>query len=105
MSTTAQASASASQKHPDDHTAVIDTESTPTPGRRGGRIVVVRIARRLVRKLIKPAVLWTIQRQLRASETREGDLIAARGVLVQMKQYERLHQVKLIGRRNQVREW
>ena len=64
-----------------------------------------RVARRLARKLAKPVALWLIERQLRSSEARSEYSILARSVCVSMRQYERLHQVQLIGRRNRVREW
>jgi len=69
------------------------------------RIKAKRVARRLVRKLAKPAALWMIERQLRSSAAREADVITARGINVSMRQYERKRQVDLIARRNLVRGW
>ena len=64
-----------------------------------------RIARRLVRKAIKPAALWLNARQLASSEAREQDLIIARGITVPRERYERHLQVELVARRNQIRGW
>ena len=68
-------------------------------------MIADRIARRLARKLVKPAALWLNARQLRSSEARAGDMITARGVTVSMERYERLRQVELVARRNQIRSW
>lgn len=68
-------------------------------------MIAARIARRLARKVAKPAVLWWIEMQLLASEARETDCITARGVAVPLRPYERQRQVQLIGRRNLVRGW
>lgn len=69
------------------------------------RINATRVARRLVRKLAKPAALWLIERQLHSSAAREADVIAARGITVPLARYERKRQVDLIARRNLVRGW
>lgn len=64
-----------------------------------------RIARRLVRKLVKPAALWLNDRALRQSEAQFAHFQTMRGLLPHYEQHEKLRQVKLIGRRNQIRTW
>ena len=78
---------------------------TITNQRRIVRATVGRIARRLVRKTIKPAALYLIELQLLASEAREIGRIAARGAIAPMARDERKRRVELIGRRNQIRGW
>jgi len=68
-------------------------------------MIAVRIARRLVRKAIKPAALWLVERQLRGSEARVKRLINVPCILVPVQRNARKHQVQLIGRRNQIRGW
>ena len=63
-------------------------------------LITGRIARRLARKLAKPAALWRIERQLRGSRSRATTV--TRGAAAQL---QRQHQVQLIGRRNLIRGW
>lgn len=64
-----------------------------------------RIARRLVRKLIKPAALWLVELQLAEAEAHADHYHALRGDLVGMEKNMRVHAVVLAGRRNQIRNW
>jgi len=66
---------------------------------------VTRIARRLVRKIVKPAALWLNDCALRHSEEKFEDFQAMRGLLPHYEQQEKLRQVQLIGRRNHIRGW
>lgn len=68
-------------------------------------MTAARIARRLVRKIIKPAALWLNDLQLRQSEEQFEHLQLMRGALPQHEQHEKLRQVQLIGRRNAIRSW
>lgn len=67
--------------------------------------VAIRIVRRLVRKVVKPAALLLIEAQLRSSEARESDCITARGMTIAVERDERKRQVELISRRNVIRGW
>jgi hypothetical protein len=68
-------------------------------------MIAARIARRLVRKAVKPAALYLVELQLLASEARESDCITARGVTASTARDERKRRVQLIGRRNEIRGW
>ena len=64
-----------------------------------------RIARRLARKLIKPAALWLTDRALCASAYEAARLLQMREDLVGLVNSERVREVRLIERRNEIRHW
>ena len=64
-----------------------------------------RIARRLVRKLIKPFALWLADLQIAEAEAHAEHYAQLRGDLVGMEKDMRVHAVVLVARRNQIREW
>lgn len=68
-------------------------------------MIAARIARRLARKLVKPAALWLVNGQLAGSKAREQDMIFARGITIPLEREERLLQVRLVARRNVIRNW
>lgn len=68
-------------------------------------MIAARIARRLVRKLAKPAALWLTARALRRAEERAEYLMQVRRQIVPIEHAERLRAVQLVGRRNQIRAW
>jgi hypothetical protein len=64
-----------------------------------------RIARRLVRKIIKPFVLWLAELQIAEAEAHADHYMRLRSDLVSMEKDMRVHAVVLIARRNQIRNW
>lgn len=68
-------------------------------------MIAARIARRLVRKLIKPAALWLADLQIAEAEAQADHYMSLRGDLVGMEKDMRVHAVVLIARRNQIRSW
>lgn len=68
-------------------------------------IPAVRIARRLVRKTIKPVALFLATRELRLSEERADYLMQLRTSIAPVERLERERTVHLVGRRNQIRSW
>jgi hypothetical protein len=64
-----------------------------------------RIARRLVRKIIKPAALLWTRHQLAQAEERAEHFMNMRSQIVPMELYERKRAVKLTARRNQIQNW
>jgi len=67
--------------------------------------VATRIARRLARKAVKPAALLLVEAQLRTNQARVEQLINPPRILVPVQRKARKRQIKLIARRNQIREW
>jgi hypothetical protein len=68
-------------------------------------MTAARIARRLVRKIVKPAALWINARRLAAAEERADHLMHLRADIVPMERAERVRAVQLVGQRNQIRTW
>jgi hypothetical protein len=68
-------------------------------------MIAARVARRLVRKIVKPAALWVTARALRRAEARAEHLMQLRRDIVPVERRERERAVRLIGRRNQIRGW
>jgi len=68
-------------------------------------MIAARIARRLVRKIVKPAALLLVEAQLRSSEARVKRLTNPPLILVPVQRRARQRQIELIGRRNLVRGW
>ena len=68
-------------------------------------MTAARILRRLARKLAKPVALHLNDLQLRRSEEQFEHYQLMRGLLPHYEQHEKLRQVQLIGRRNQIRTW
>lgn len=64
-----------------------------------------RIARRLVRKLIKPAALWLADLQIAEAEAHAEHYMKLREDLVDMEKHMRVHAVVLAARREQIRNW
>ncbi|WP_440966103.1 hypothetical protein ACL58G_07740 [Massilia sp. GER05] len=68
-------------------------------------IAAARIARRLVRKLIKPFALWLADLQIAEAEAHAEHYAQLRGDLVGMEKDMRVHAVLLVARRNEIRNW
>ncbi|SDC70310.1 hypothetical protein SAMN05428966_102149 [Massilia sp. PDC64] len=68
-------------------------------------MIVARIARRLVRKLIKPFALWLADLQIAEAEAHAEHYARLRGDLVGMEKDMRVYAVVLIARRNEIRTW
>jgi hypothetical protein len=68
-------------------------------------MIAARIARRLVRKLAKPAALWWTGQQLRRSEMLADHYHSLRNELVPLERQERVHAVRLVARRNRIHNW
>jgi hypothetical protein len=68
-------------------------------------MIAARIARRLVRKLAKPAALWLNARALREAEDQADFYMHLRQSVVPMERRQRERAVQLVGRRNQIRGW
>jgi hypothetical protein len=68
-------------------------------------VIAARIARRLVRKLLKPAVLWWTERALHEAEDQADFYMHLRQTAVPMERRQRERAVRLVGRRNQIRTW
>lgn len=64
-----------------------------------------RIARRLLRKLVKPAALWLVELQIAEAEAHAEHYRELRADLVGMERGMQQHAVVLIGRRNEIRTW
>lgn len=68
-------------------------------------MIAARIARRLVRKIAKPAALWLTQRALRKAEARADYFLQLRNQVVPFELRERRRTVELTARRNQIQGW
>ena len=68
-------------------------------------MTAARIARRLVRKIVKPVALWWNERALREAEDLADFYMHLRRSIVPMERNERERAVRLLGRRNWVRSW
>lgn len=68
-------------------------------------MTAARIARRLVRKLIKPAALWLTDRSLRASAYEAARLLQMREDIAGLVNNERRREVVLVERRNHIAGW
>lgn len=68
-------------------------------------MTAARIARRLVRKAVKPVALWLNARQLARSEERADHFYCMRVQSVPMELDERKRQVALTARRRQIEGW
>lgn len=68
-------------------------------------ITAVCIARRLVRKIVKPVALWWTDRTLREAEDDADFYMHLRGSLVAVEKKARARAVQLVGRRNEIRTW
>jgi hypothetical protein len=66
---------------------------------------VARIARRLVRKLIKPFALWLADLQVAEAEAHAEHYMQLRHDLVDMEKNMRVHAVVLAARRNEIARW
>lgn len=68
-------------------------------------MIAARIARRLVRKLVKPFALWLADFQIAEAEAQADQYMTLRHELIGMEKNMRVHAVVLVGRRNQIRTW
>lgn len=68
-------------------------------------MTAARIARRLVRKLIKPAALWLAGLQIAEAEAQADHYHRLRDDLVEMEQHMRVHAIVLAARRNEISRW
>ena len=68
-------------------------------------MIAARIARRLARKLVKPAALWLNARALARAEERADPFMNLRSQVVPFELRERKRAVRLTARRNQIVEW
>ena len=68
-------------------------------------MIAARIARRLVRKLIKPFALWLADLQIAEAEAHAEHYMKLRTDLVGMELDMRKHAVVLAQRRNQIARW
>jgi hypothetical protein len=68
-------------------------------------MIAARIARRLVRKLIKPVALWWTARALREAEDLADFYEHLRRAAQPMERRQRERAVQLVGRRNEIRTW
>jgi len=68
-------------------------------------VTAARIARRLVRKIVKPVVLWWTDRALREAEDQADFYMHLRRSAGPMERRQRERTVQLIGRRNEIRNW
>lgn len=68
-------------------------------------MIAARIARRLVRKIVKPAALWLANLQVAEAEAQAEHYQRLRRDLVGMERDMRVHAVRLVGRRNQIQGW
>ena len=68
-------------------------------------MTAARIARRLVRKLIKPVALWWTARALREAEDLADFYMHLRRSVPPMERRQRERAVQLVGRRNEIRTW
>jgi hypothetical protein len=68
-------------------------------------MIAARIARRLVRKLVKPVALWLAERALREAEDQADFYMHVRSNIIEFEKRARVRTVQLAGRRNQIRGW
>jgi len=68
-------------------------------------MIAARIARRLARKLVKPAALWLNARALARAEERAAHFMNLRSQVVPFELRERKRAVRLTARRNQIAGW
>jgi hypothetical protein len=68
-------------------------------------MITARIARRLVRKIVKPVVLWWTDRALKEAEDLEDFYMHLYRASGPMARRQRERTVQLIGRRNEIRSW
>lgn len=68
-------------------------------------MIAARIARRLVRKLVKPMALRLADFQIAEAEAQADHYMRMRADLVGMEKDMRVHAVVLAGRRNEIRNW
>lgn len=68
-------------------------------------MIAARIARRLVRKLIKPAALWLTDRALEASAYEATRLLQMREDIVGLVNNERVREIELVQRRREINNW
>jgi hypothetical protein len=68
-------------------------------------VIAARIARRLVRKIVKPVVLWWTDRALREAEDMADFYMHLRRSVPPMERRQRERAVELVGRRNEIRNW
>jgi hypothetical protein len=68
-------------------------------------IPATRIARRLMRKIAKPAALWWTNLQLARCEYRADHFYVQRVQSIPMELAERKRQVALTAKRNSIQNW
>lgn len=68
-------------------------------------MIAARIARRLVRKIVKPVALWWNERALREAEDQADFYMHLRDHVVDIEKRARVRAVQLVGRRNTIRSW
>lgn len=68
-------------------------------------MTAARIARRLVRKIVKPMALWLADFQIAEAEAQAEHYMRLRADLVGMELDMRKHAVVLAARRNQISTW
>lgn len=68
-------------------------------------MTAARIARRLVRKLAKPAALWLAELKVAEAEAQADHYMQLRAELVGMELDMRKHAVVMAERRNQIAGW
>jgi hypothetical protein len=64
-----------------------------------------RISRRLLRKLVKPALLWLVEHQLRRANDRADHFYTMRVQSIPMELEEHKRAIALTARRNTIRTW
>ena len=68
-------------------------------------MIAARIARRLVRKLIKPFALWWTAWQLKQSREDVDYFESFRALLAQKEQEQQIRQLLLTRQRNEIAGW
>jgi hypothetical protein len=68
-------------------------------------MIATRIARRLMRKIAKPAALWWTNRQLAEAEERAQHFLELRAQVVPFELRERRRAVQLTAKRNSIQNW
>jgi hypothetical protein len=68
-------------------------------------MIAARIARRLVRKLVKPVALWWNERALREAEDQADFYMHLHRAALPMSRNYKERAVQLVGRRNEIRTW
>jgi|GEM_PF-5273624 len=68
-------------------------------------MIAARIARRLMRKLVKPVALWWNERALREAEDQADFYMHLSAHVVDIEKRARMRAVQLVGRRNTIRSW